>query len=210
MSDAWADPLLPPAQTRLEAALGRSMPPVGLTPEVIATLWNPATCPAALLPWLAWALSVDEWDTAWSEATQRAVCAASFPIHRKKGTVGAVRRAMAAIGYRTRLIEAWQQIPPACPHTFTAEVEIDDRGIEATLLAQLERQIAAVKPERSHVEIRVVGSGTAALSVACTTLSGEIVTVQPYQITEIEAPTLVARYGAGWQAFGSTTIYPIQ
>lgn len=204
------DPLLPPSQTPLEAALGRSMPPAGLQPEIIATLWHPASCPAPLLPWLAWALSVDEWDAEWSEAQQRAVCAASFAVHRQKGTVGAVRRAMDAIGYRTRLIEAWQQTPPGAPHTFTAEIEIDDRGIEPQLINQLQRQIAAVKPERSHFDLCIVGSSAAPISIACITLSGEIVTVEPYQITEAEAPVLAPTHAAGWQAFGSVTLYPLQ
>jgi phage tail P2-like protein len=62
-------------------------------------LWNPATCPAALLPWLAWALSVDEWDDAWTEATKRAVIAASVEVHRRKGTVGSIKKALAAAGY---------------------------------------------------------------------------------------------------------------
>jgi phage tail P2-like protein len=71
-------------------------------------LWNPATCPAALLPWLAWALSVDEWDDAWPEETKRRVIADSVTVHRVKGTVGAVRRALAAAGYGDALIhERW-------------------------------------------------------------------------------------------------------
>jgi len=72
-----------------------------------ATLWTPATCPAALLPWLAWALSVDEWDGTWPEERQRAVIAASVAVHRRKGTRGAVVAALAAAGYGTAtLIEA--------------------------------------------------------------------------------------------------------
>jgi phage tail P2-like protein len=71
-------------------------------------LWNPSTCPAALLPWLAWALSVDEWDDAWPEETKRRVIADSVTVHRVKGTVGAVRRALAAAGYGDALIrERW-------------------------------------------------------------------------------------------------------
>lgn len=210
MSDAWTDPLLPPTQTRLEAALGQSMRPVGLTPEVIATLWNPWLIHANLLPWLAWALSVDEWDNAWTEATQRAVCAASFPVHRKKGTVGAVRRAMNAIGYRTRLIEAWQQTPPGTPHTFTAEIEIDDRGLDAGTVAQFDRQISAVKPERSHFEVLIIGRSTARVHVASTVISGAVTTVQPFQITEADAPMPTYTIGTGTHAFGATTVYPIQ
>lgn len=209
MSDAWNDPLLPPAQTRLEATLGKTMRPIGLTPEVIATLWNPWTIPAPLLPWLAWALSVDEWDSSWTEETQRAVCAASFPVHKLKGTVGAVRRAIDAIGYRTRLIEAWQQTPPGAPHTFRAEIEIDDRGLDAGTVAQMERQIAAVKPERSHFDVLLVGRSSCSVHAAIAALSGEITTIQPFQLTSADAPMPILHIGTGTHAFGTTTIYPL-
>lgn len=62
-------------------------------------LWNPWLCPATLLPWLAFALSVDEWDQGWPESLQRSVIAASISIHRKKGTVWAVKRAVSAAGF---------------------------------------------------------------------------------------------------------------
>jgi phage tail P2-like protein len=91
--------LLPPNSTALEHALTESADETRLAPEIIAALWDAAACPAANLPWLAWALSVDTWDGAWSEAIQRAVIAASIDIHRKKGTVWAVQKALEAIGY---------------------------------------------------------------------------------------------------------------
>ena len=208
MSDAWNDPLLPPSQTRLEAALGKTMRPIGLTPEVIATLWNPWTIPAPLLPWLAWALSVDEWDSRWTEETQRAVCAASFPVHKLKGTVGAVRRAIDAIGYRTRLVEAWQQTPPGAPHTFTAEIEIDDQGLDAGTVAQMERQISAVKPERSHFDVLIIGRSDARAHVGCIAVSGDIVTLMPYRIASIDAMPPSIKIGIGLYSFEPITIYP--
>jgi phage tail P2-like protein len=99
--------LLPPNATPQEAAIEAATARIGEVPVPNATLWNPATCPAALLPWLAWALSVDEWDGTWPEARQREVIAASVAVHRRKGTRGAVVAALAAAGYGTAtLIEA--------------------------------------------------------------------------------------------------------
>lgn len=77
-------------------------------PTVIVTIWNPVTCPTALLPWLAQGVSVDVWSDAWSEATKRQVIAASPMVHRLKGTLGAVRRALAAFDLETRIVEWWQ------------------------------------------------------------------------------------------------------
>lgn len=105
MSDAWTDPLLPPAQTRLEAALGQSMRPAGLTPEAIATLWNPWLIPANLLPWLAWALHVDNWDDAATEAQQRDAISQSILLHRKKGTPWAIKRALSTLGIEIDLLD---------------------------------------------------------------------------------------------------------
>jgi phage tail P2-like protein len=61
-------------------------------PVGIRALWNPQAIPAALLPWLAWALGVDAWDTAWDEAKKRAVVASPLADHRVDGTLAGVRR----------------------------------------------------------------------------------------------------------------------
>lgn len=90
--------LLPPNQTRLEAALANAAQ-WPLTPETIATLWDAATCPPSLLPWLAWALSVDDWDSQWPDERKRNAVLQSIALHRKKGTPWAVQRALQVHGY---------------------------------------------------------------------------------------------------------------
>lgn len=65
----------------------------------IRDLWNPATCPAAALPFLAWALSVDTWDPSWTEEQKRATIAGSIALHQRKGSVASVKNALAAAGY---------------------------------------------------------------------------------------------------------------
>ncbi|KPU83532.1 tail protein [Marinosulfonomonas sp. PRT-SC04] len=91
--------LLPPNSTPAERALEQSTARIGAVPVPIATLWNPDTCPAAILPWLAWALSVDHWDSGWSEDAKRQSLRKSISIHRVKGTVASVKLALAAAGY---------------------------------------------------------------------------------------------------------------
>lgn len=54
-------------------------------------LWKPYEIRADLLPWLAWTLSVDHWDDDWSEERKRAVVANSIAVHRKKGTLWAIK-----------------------------------------------------------------------------------------------------------------------
>lgn len=93
-----ANSLLPPASTKLErsleATLGRFDPTLTLR-----DLWNPDTCPEAVLPYLAWAQSVDEWDKDWTVTQKRQVIKAARGIHRQKGTLAAVRRALASVGH---------------------------------------------------------------------------------------------------------------
>lgn len=91
--------ILPPSSTPLERALDRSgASRLEALPAVVASLWRAETCPAVLLPYLAWALSVDEWDNGWAEDKKRLVIAESRLIHQQKGTPAAIRRALAAIG----------------------------------------------------------------------------------------------------------------
>lgn len=97
-----------------------------LDPELLTSLWNPATCPANLLPFLAWALSVDVWDPTWPIATKRAVVAAAPVVHRMKGTRAAVERTLSAMHMSTRIKEWCEQVPPARRGTFVVTVYVND------------------------------------------------------------------------------------
>lgn len=91
--------LLPPNSTPLERAVDRSMAARhAALPALVPSLWNADTCPAALLPYLAWAVSVDEWDEGWSVDKKRAAIREAPEIHRRKGTPSAIRRALTALG----------------------------------------------------------------------------------------------------------------
>lgn len=100
--------LLPPNSTPLmratEAAISRDLS------VTLDTLWNPQTCPESALPWLAWALHVTDsegWANADTVQGQRDLLTRSFELHRQKGTVHAIKRALASIGFgdQSRLIE---------------------------------------------------------------------------------------------------------
>jgi phage tail P2-like protein len=97
--------IIPPASTPLERALDQvAGHRLGQLPAVVADLWNAATCPAALLPYLAWSVAVDEWDGLWSEEKKRAVIAEAAEVNRTKGTIGAIRRALAALGQANAVV----------------------------------------------------------------------------------------------------------
>lgn len=199
--------LLPPNSTQLERSL-ESATALALDTEVILKLWNPWTCPLHLLPQLAWALSVDEWNDGWDEATQRQIVANSVQIHRLKGTVGAVELAMNSLGHDTKLIEWWQMMPPGEPHTFTAEVNIDQRGMSEGFISTLERQINRAKPVRSHFTMRLVAESKLSMGIGCAVVSGETIEIRPLQLTVIQIEPAQLSAGIGGQDWETITIYP--
>lgn len=95
-----AKTLLPPNASGLERAVeGAIQDSLEAVPVPVATLWNADTCPAALLPWLAWALSIDEWDEMWTVAEQRAAVRSSYTVHSLKGTLHSLREVLRAFGH---------------------------------------------------------------------------------------------------------------
>lgn len=144
--------LLPPNASPLEKALESAVvtPPL---PVPLRSLWSPQTCPAALLPWLAWGLSIDSWDATWPEEVQRAVVASAISVQRRKGTVDAVRRAVASFGGSMSLREWWQSSPRGDPHTFTLILAVAGAGsasVPASLIDAIISEVGRVKPCRSH------------------------------------------------------------
>lgn len=115
----------------------------------IDTVWDAWRCPAPLLPWLAYALSVDFWDDAWDEVTKRRAIADAPELHRRKGTRWAVERAAGMTGRTFSISEWWQEWPEARRGTFRVSIDLAEG--EATLPAsegaKLRRFITSAKPK---------------------------------------------------------------
>lgn len=127
-----------------------------IDPTVISTIWNPATCPKVLLPYLAMGVSVDVWSADWPEAQQRRVIAASPMVHRLKGTRGAVERALAAFELETRIVEWWED--GSRRGTFRVEIlyrngsPVFDLQVQAAAIASVD----AAKPKSRIFATRAV------------------------------------------------------
>lgn len=100
-----SDQLLPPNASDLEKDLEATLQAELLLDVPVGDLWNPYRCPREFLPWLAWAVGVEEWDSAWPETVKRDVISATPDIRRHRGTVWAVREALRAAGYADAYIE---------------------------------------------------------------------------------------------------------
>jgi len=147
--------LLPPNSTPLERAFDAlESEALGDMPVPVGDVWSPAACPAPLLPWLGWGLSIDIWDSDWSEAQKRAAIASAIADQRRKGTRAAVRRALDRIDPLIGITEWFQDPANLEPYTFrldlpdrnTSAVEYDDETV-----GRLLRDIAVIKPLRAHV-----------------------------------------------------------
>ena len=205
MSDAH---LLPPSATHAEVAISRATARLADVPPMCRQMWDPATCPPSHLPWLAWAFSVDEWDSGWTDTQKRAVINASYTVHRHKGTVGAVRRALAALGYDTELSEWFQWLPQGEPYTFGVMGEIGDAGLPPTMYDDIERVALATKNVRSHLAwIRLRATVRGKFYIGGTTLSAEIVSVEPYKLTELETQGALF-VGGAFITYETVEIFP--
>lgn len=171
--------LLPPGSSALEVAAATACAEIARVPVPLRQLWNPDTCPGNLLPYLAWAYSVDRWDETWPEALKRRVISDAFFIHRHKGTVGALRRVVEPFGYLIRILEWWQTNDT--PGTFRLDIGVQQNGISEATFLELERLIADAKPVSRHLQwlnITLDTQGTAYVSAA--SYSGDELTVYPY------------------------------
>lgn len=174
--------LLPSGATGAERALSQATARLADLSPMCREMWAPDTCPAAHLPWLAWALSVDAWNADWPDASKRAVIAASYTVHRHKGTVGAVKTALSTLDWEARLVEWHQTTPPGAPYTFAVEITLDRRGFAASLYDDVEQLVQASKNLRSHLtRISVVHRQHAAVRVAGAVIAAEVGRVLPYQ-----------------------------
>ncbi len=143
--------LLPPNATAIERAIDASVSRMAELPVDIRQQWDPDTCPAALLPWLAWALSIDSWKPSWPESVKRQRVKQAVEIQRRKGTAKSVRDVVASFGSSLAIREWWQTSPPGTPHTFELVLTL---GESVPNTAEYQQDIVdainRTKPVRAH------------------------------------------------------------
>lgn len=142
---------LPPNSTPAERHLALVAGHANDVPVIVREVWNADTSPADLLPWLARAVSIDVWDPEWTTEQKRAAIKASLGVHRKKGTIGAVLDALAALGFTAKVQEWFNQIPAADPYTYRLIIEVDQVGFDLEDVALLLEVVDSAKNLRSHL-----------------------------------------------------------
>lgn len=148
--------LLPDTSTPLEKALSASDARTLDAPhDVIRQAWDAETCPEHLLPYLAAARSVDEWDHAWPIERKRQVIRDAIPVHRRKGTAGAVRRAAADVAAGARIRRWFEQVPRGRPFTFEVRAAVAGEWTAAAA-RRLYRAVVMAKAARSLMTALVI------------------------------------------------------
>jgi phage tail P2-like protein len=147
--------LLPPNATPLEKAIAEACADIANVAIPLRQLLNPDTCPLNLLPYLANFLAVTPWENTWTEAQKRGVIRSAYLVHRQRGTLAALQRALDALGVSTDVVEWWQTVPEGAPYTFRVDVEVFD-GMDTSYVQTINHQIDAVKPVRSSYTVRLI------------------------------------------------------
>ena len=169
----------PSSKTELEHKLSRSQ--IYPIPHPIRDLWNPQTCPLHLLPYLAWARSVDYWSDEWPEQVKRDVVAAAYYNHKHKGTISALERVASIFGLKIKITEWWQANPQGVPGTFGITVLSENAVIGEVEFKELVRLFSETKPVSRHISVLTVGVITRGrLNTSAATLRADTVTIYPY------------------------------
>ena len=153
--------LLPANVSDLERDLEIALARIEDVQIPIATLWDPWKCPLEVLPFLAWAVSVDMWRTDWPEVVKRRIVASSLSVHRRKGTRAAVDQALRDLGVTVDLVEWFQASPPAQRGTFDVtawaneNITSEPGYLNQALYDQLRQAVDNAKNTRSHYSFKV-------------------------------------------------------
>lgn len=144
--------LLPPNAAALERIAAEIGVRATELPVILRDLWNPETCPSNLLPWLAWAWSVDDWSDAWTERQRRDTVKEALAVQRIKGTIGAVTRGLGALGLPARVQEWFAQTPAGAPYTFRLLLDVDQLPLTQASLQKILQVVESTKNLRSQLE----------------------------------------------------------
>lgn len=171
--------LLPTNSSKLEKRAAECLREAVKNPIFIADLINPKKCPAHLLPYLAWALSVDKWDDAWSEEVKRLSIEQSFLIHKQKGTITAIKRVIEPIGYLIDLKE-WFNTSTMQAGEFSLTVEVPEIGLNEETYNELVRLVDDAKPVSRHLkQLAISISPTGKLNFFIGQYSTDVMTIYP-------------------------------
>ncbi|MPT48045.1 MAG: phage tail protein I [Sphingobium sp.] len=145
--------LSPPNATALDKALEAATARLLDIDTHLRAIWSPTDCPASHLPWLAWALSLDGWDSNWPATLKRERIRRAIAIARRKGTAESVRDVVKSFGGNVAIREWWQMEPRGNPYTFDLLITLSAAAgmpVTASFVDAVINEVRRTKPVRSH------------------------------------------------------------
>jgi phage tail P2-like protein len=179
-NDGISKSLLPLNATQLLKDLENSSLKATALKALNRHVTNPDLAPNHILPWLAFAMSVDDWNDNWPGDVKRNIIKSSVQIHKKKGTVGALKFALEAFNYENITVEEWF-VYGGDPYFFRVFFNVTQPGFDVNILSDIKKVIDNTKNARSRLESfkPYLSSGTAISSLASFFISKEITTINP-------------------------------
>lgn len=133
-------------------ALDRPLKDIAKAVDIPAIYASIDRLPSGVLDHLAVSWDATVWRDSWPLELKRSVLKTTISEKRKKGTVKAVKDALASISSAASIVEWWQTEPKGPPHTFT--IYATQADIEGTINAEMQEDVIALiddaKPIRSH------------------------------------------------------------
>ena len=174
---------------------------------------NPNLAPENILPWLAFAVSVDDWNDGWSEEVRRNVIKASIEVHKKKGTIGALRSALEAFNYENIEVQEWFDYGGQS-YFFRVFFDVTEPGFDVGILPDVQKVIDNTKNARSHLEnLKAFLSAEMSLIKLGSAMISKEITSLPHIIydtdDELENISLMPFIGTFFISKEITTIHPL-
>ena len=167
---------------------------------------------ASALPSLATQFHIEGlegWLFAKNEQEKRDFIKQAIELHKYKGTPWAVRRVLEILSL-PGIVSEWFEYGGKA-YFFKIEITLKNQGMSEGLFNNLVDLIHEYKNVRSKLEALIVWiiNQSAIPVIGCAIYGGEITTVLPYQILEIEQ-TKPMYFGTGQWSLEITSIYPEQ
>jgi phage tail P2-like protein len=137
--------LLPPNATKLERDLETVNASVfaGVPVNIVNDFSNPDKCPVEFLPRLAIESGVDDFNDTWAESAKRQTIKDSMTVHRRKGTVWAIKRVIANAGFGgSTIVEGAADARYDGTYFFNGNISYGDRKQWATYRVIMNRPVS--------------------------------------------------------------------
>ncbi|MCG3675581.1 phage tail protein I [Aliarcobacter butzleri] len=153
--------------------------------QVISTLAHPKLADEKYLPYLAHSHQVDFWSNELTLDEKRAIIDHSILLHRKKGTLLAVKEVLKRLNIDVKFYEWFEYA--GLPYHFKIDVDFLNRPVEDKDLKIIEEFVDIYKNEKSILELININLKTQVnQKYALATITGETIELLPYAVRNLD------------------------